>query len=291
MRDQRLWACAWLYVKLSICCCCFLFYLITDRDYVALLSINVRTSTLRRMRLLLCALQIATTTLVVKSSPSCRFGCRCPIRPPPDLATSARSSCRRPITPPPPDHTAAAALICHRRSRGDTWHPRSCPEPGGGSRSRGDTCHPQSCPEPRATGTRGTLGAALSREAGTTPPTRGALGAALSREAGTTPPLPLPRLRRPRPPRPRLPLHQRAIICMWYSPVSVPVTAYTPSRRCNYGGMSVRRCWSLGDTWRPRSCPAPGGGCWSPGNTWLLEYESCNQVVTITELESNSVMS
>jgi hypothetical protein len=30
---------------------------------------------------------------------------------------------------------------------------------------------------------------------------------------------PPPRLRRPRPPRSRLPRHQRAIICMWYSPV------------------------------------------------------------------------
>jgi hypothetical protein len=93
--------CLALYVKLSIFCCCFLFYLITDRDCVALLSINIRTSTLRRTRLLLCALQIATTTLVVKSSPSCRFGYRYPIRPPPDLATSARSSRRHPITPPP----------------------------------------------------------------------------------------------------------------------------------------------------------------------------------------------
>jgi hypothetical protein len=87
---------------------------------------------------------------------------------------------------------------------------------------------------------------------------------------GTTPPLPLPRLRRPRPIRPRLPLHQRAIICMWYSPVSVPVTAYTPSRRCNYGGMSVRRCWSPGDTWRPRSCPEPGGGYHST-DMWRLQ--------------------
>jgi hypothetical protein len=42
--------------------------------------------------------------------------------------------------------------------------------------------------------------------------------------------------RRSRLPRPRLPQHQRAIICMWYSPVSAPVTAYAPSRRCNYGG-------------------------------------------------------
>jgi hypothetical protein len=28
---------------------------------------------------------------------------------------------------------------------------------------------------------------------------------------------------------------------MWYSSVSTPVTAYAPSQRCNYGGMSVRR--------------------------------------------------
>jgi hypothetical protein len=34
------------------------------------------------------------------------------------------------------------------RSRGDTWRPRSCPKPGGGRRSRGDTWHPWSCPEP-----------------------------------------------------------------------------------------------------------------------------------------------
>jgi hypothetical protein len=83
-----------------------------------------------------------------------------------------------------------------------------------------------------ATRTRGTPGVALRREADAgAQVTRGDPGAALSREAGTTPPSPLPRLRRP--PRPR---HQRAIICMWYSSISTPVTAYAPSRRCNCGG-------------------------------------------------------
>jgi hypothetical protein len=28
------------------------------------------------------------------------------------------------------------------------------------------------------------------------------------------------------------------------------------------------RRWSCGDTWRPWSCPAPGGGCRSHGDTW-----------------------
>jgi hypothetical protein len=34
------------------------------------------------------------------------------------------------------------------RSRGDTWHPRSCPAPRGGCWSPGDTWRPRSCPEP-----------------------------------------------------------------------------------------------------------------------------------------------
>jgi hypothetical protein len=37
--------CFALYVKFSICYCCLLFYLITDKDCVALPSIDVRTST------------------------------------------------------------------------------------------------------------------------------------------------------------------------------------------------------------------------------------------------------
>jgi hypothetical protein len=41
---------------------------------------------------------------------------------------------------------------------------------------------------------------------------------------------------RSRPSRPRLPRLQGAIICMWYSSVSTPVTAFTPLRRCNCGG-------------------------------------------------------
>jgi hypothetical protein len=53
-----------------------------------------------------------------------------------------------------------------------------------------------------------------------------------------------PRLR-PRPPRPQLPWLQGAIICMWYSPVSTPVTAFVPLRRCNCGGMSVRRIFTF----------------------------------------------
>jgi hypothetical protein len=28
---------------------------------------------------------------------------------------------------------------------------------------------------------------------------------------------------------------------MWYSPISTPVTAYTSSRRCNYGGISAHQ--------------------------------------------------
>jgi hypothetical protein len=88
----------------------------------------------------------------------------------------------------------------------------------------------------RSAGTHGAPGAALSQEVGArTAATRGGPGAALSWETGTAPPPPLPRLRRPRPPQPR---HQWAIICMWYSPVSAPIIAYTSSRRCNCGDVS-----------------------------------------------------
>jgi hypothetical protein len=44
-----------------------------------------------------------------------------------------------------------------------------------------------------------------------------------------------PRLR-PRPPRPQLPRLQGAIICMWYSSISAPVTAHAPSQHYNCGG-------------------------------------------------------
>jgi hypothetical protein len=44
-----------------------------------------------------------------------------------------------------------------------------------------------------------------------------------------------PRLR-PHPPRPRLPRLQGAIIYMWYSSISAPVTAHAPSQRYNCGG-------------------------------------------------------
>jgi hypothetical protein len=59
-----------------------------------------------------------------------------------DLAVAARSGCR-------PDHIAAALITPPPAlSACDTWHPRSCPVPGGGSQSRGDTWYPQSCPTP-----------------------------------------------------------------------------------------------------------------------------------------------
>jgi hypothetical protein len=56
---------------------------------------------------------------------------------------------------------------------------------------------------------------------------------------------------RPRPPRPWLPQLQGAIICMWYSLVSTPVTAFAPLRRCNCRGVSVRRI--LPSTYSPVS--------------------------------------
>jgi hypothetical protein len=54
---------------------------------------------------------------------------------------------------------------------------------------------------------------------------------------------PPPRLRRP--PRPRLPRYQSDIICMWYSQVSAPITAYAPSRRCSCGGCQFVRFYLL----------------------------------------------
>jgi hypothetical protein len=54
------------------------------------------------------------------------------------------------------------------QSRWDTWCPRSCPEPGGGRRSHEDKWCPWCCPAPR--GGCWSPGAALSWEAGTTPP-------------------------------------------------------------------------------------------------------------------------
>ena len=47
----------------------FFFFLITDRDCVALPSVDVESRPLRRMRLLLCAIQTAIATLVVKPIP------------------------------------------------------------------------------------------------------------------------------------------------------------------------------------------------------------------------------
>jgi hypothetical protein len=119
------------------------------------------------------------------------------------------------------------------------------------------------------------------------PATRGAPGATLSREVGATPPPPLPPPsvggqgvapsrsgrrclylvatllglppppRRSRPPRPRLPRHQRTIIYMWHSSVSTPVTAFAPSQRCNCGGMSVRRILPLTYSSSLTVCGAP----------------------------------
>jgi hypothetical protein len=43
-------------------------------------------------------------------------------------------------------------------------------------------------------------------------------------------------------------------------------------RSCPASGGGSR---SHGDTWHPRSCPAPGGGCLSPGNTW--RPQSCSE--------------
>jgi hypothetical protein len=89
--------------------------------------------------------------------------------------------------PEPRGHVAAPELPragSRSPSRGDTWRPRSCPELGVGA---------------QAAGTRGSLGAALSREQEPEPrghvaapelgvgaqaaETRGSLGAALNREA------------------------------------------------------------------------------------------------------------
>jgi hypothetical protein len=47
----------------------------------------------------------------------------------------------------PPELPCAGRGI--RWSPGNTWRPRSCPEPGGGSQSRGDTWRPRSCHVPR----------------------------------------------------------------------------------------------------------------------------------------------
>jgi hypothetical protein len=71
-------------------------------------------------------------------------------------------------------------FACNLQSPGDTWRLGSCPEPWGhvaapvlpraesGSSSHGDTWRPRSCPESgagaRAAGTRGSPGAAPSRE-------------------------------------------------------------------------------------------------------------------------------
>jgi hypothetical protein len=72
---------------------------------------------------------------------------------------------------------------------------------------------------------------------------------------------PPPRLQRPRPPRPR---HQRAIICMWYSPVYAPIIAYAPSQRYNCGG-DVNSSDSTFDLFSNYTvCGAPAvnaGGC------------------------------
>jgi hypothetical protein len=131
---------------------------------------------LRRMRLLLCALQIATATLVVKSSltlspprsgrhptparpaPEIPPGFEPPVAPlpapavPPGFLPRAATSAAPRATPPASPDTWRPRS-CHAPggecwSPGDTWHPQSCPAPGGGCWSLGDTWHPRSCPEP-----------------------------------------------------------------------------------------------------------------------------------------------
>jgi hypothetical protein len=58
---------------------------------------------------------------------------------------------------------------------------------------------------------------------------------------------PLPKIRlllrvfRPRPPRLRLPRHLGAIVFLEHTPVSTPAATFTPSRRCDCGGISTRR--------------------------------------------------
>jgi hypothetical protein len=72
---------------------------------------------------------------------------------------------------------ALGATLCREVGAGATrtrGAPRSCPAPGCGRQSRDDTWRPRSCLESgggsRAAATHGGPGAALSREAGTTPP-------------------------------------------------------------------------------------------------------------------------
>jgi hypothetical protein len=67
---------------------------------------------------------------------------------------ASRAASRRGLEPEPRGHVAVPELPqagSGSSSHGDTWRPRSCPELGAGA---------------RAAGTRGSLGAALSREAG-----------------------------------------------------------------------------------------------------------------------------
>jgi hypothetical protein len=108
----------------------------------------------------------------------------------------------------------------------------------------------------RAQATRGDTGAALSREAGTSPPPpfpRPSVSVRLwcrpdqAAAASTWPP---PYLGCCPPPSTTLTTTStstsatstsKAIICMWYSSISAPVTAYAPSRHCNCGGMSVHQ--------------------------------------------------
>jgi hypothetical protein len=125
-----------------------LFYLITNRDCVALPS---ERRPLRKTRLLLCALQIATTTLVVKSSST-----------PPAVIDG------------PPPRTWPASPVAYVRREVGAGAAETCGAPGAAlSREVGV----------RAAGTRDAPGAVLRQEVGAgAQVTRDAPGAALSRE-------------------------------------------------------------------------------------------------------------
>jgi hypothetical protein len=146
-----------LYVKLSICCCCLFvlpFYLITDRDCVAMPSIDVRTLTPPKD-------EVVVVRPLDRNSDArgqVLFDAAAPIRPPPPLPAR------------------------------DTWCPWNCPELGGGSRSHGDTWCPGAAPRREAgagaLATCSAPGVVLSREVGAgAAERRDAPGAALSREA------------------------------------------------------------------------------------------------------------
>jgi hypothetical protein len=70
------------------------------------------------------------------------------------LPRAATMAAPPPITIGPPPRTWPPSPVTYvrwevgARAAGNTWHPWSCPKPGGGSRSHGDTWRPRSCPAP-----------------------------------------------------------------------------------------------------------------------------------------------